>query len=130
MASGCMHDIVWHPSQLLSRSDAYESQPDRFFCSILTESASHTKMSRGYCDWSRGFSGANSSRRATGRDGSKSVIPELNDLAQEEPGGELLASVDEHAVKSIITHPRIEDCEYVASYNWVDRGTPTILVPG
>lgn len=25
---------------------------------------------------------------------------------------------------------KIKDCEYVASYNWLDRETPTILVPG
>lgn len=26
--------------------------------------------------------------------------------------------------------PRIKDAEYVASYNWLDGKSPTILVPG
>jgi hypothetical protein len=26
--------------------------------------------------------------------------------------------------------PAIRDCQYVASYNWLDKKTPTILVPG
>lgn len=26
--------------------------------------------------------------------------------------------------------PNIADCKYVASYTWMDRATPTIMVPG
>ena len=26
--------------------------------------------------------------------------------------------------------PTIKDCKYIASYNWLNRNTPTIVVPG
>ena len=87
-------------------------------------------MSRGYRGSSRWFSGPVSNKRALHRNNSRTVTRELTDSAQKEPEGELLASIDEHAVKSKITHPRISDCVYIASYNWVERGNPTILVPG
>lgn len=49
---------------------------------------------------------------------------------QEEPVGDLVTSFDTSELPRVETHPTISDCEYVASYNWVDGKVPTILVPG
>jgi len=56
--------------------------------------------------------------------------PARTPQAQEQPLGNLVTSIDIPDLSRVETQPKIEDCEYVASYNWVDDKVPTILVPG
>lgn len=60
----------------------------------------------------------------------REVKPDIN----KNPVGELLTTVDnaDLNVKStkIVGNASIEDCEYVASYSWIDAKAPTIKVPG
>lgn len=44
--------------------------------------------------------------------------------------GELLGRLDIGISSSKPKHLTIKDVEYIASYNWLDQKTPTILVPG
>jgi len=50
------------------------------------------------------------------------------------PLGELLTTLNNSDLKPTLATPGdaalIKDCEYVASYNWVDATTPTIMIPG
>jgi hypothetical protein len=50
----------------------------------------------------------------------------------QEPVGKLLLTIrpDLERTTSKESKLTIEDCRYVASYNWLDRKDPTILVPG
>jgi hypothetical protein len=45
--------------------------------------------------------------------------------------GKLIKVVNVADLPNVETSPKIERCEYLASYNWFDRSNyPTILVPG
>ena len=44
--------------------------------------------------------------------------------------GSLLESIKFEDVGKPEKLPKIHDCQYVASYNWVGSKTPAILVPG
>jgi len=46
------------------------------------------------------------------------------------PIGTIGLSEVQSAVQLKDAAPTIEDCQYVASYNWLNREKPTILVPG
>lgn len=54
------------------------------------------------------------------------------DLANQEPGGKLLLTICPELERTTSKGSKltIEDCRYVASYNWLDGNHPTILVPG
>lgn len=53
-----------------------------------------------------------------------------------EPTGTLLASISVHQIQlqsdNLVKDGKltVEDCKYVASYNWLDKPHATILVPG
>jgi len=46
------------------------------------------------------------------------------------PTGNVLESINIKALMTEQMNPKIEDVEYIASYNWLDGKTPVILVPG
>jgi hypothetical protein len=46
------------------------------------------------------------------------------------PSGKLVKVIKVSDLSNVETSPKIERCEYVASYNWLDLKYPTILVPG
>lgn len=47
------------------------------------------------------------------------------------PSGKLVKVVNVSDLPNLETSPKIERCEYIASYNWLDHPKyPTILVPG
>ncbi len=47
------------------------------------------------------------------------------------PSGRLIKAVSVSGLPNVETSPKIESCEYLASYNWLDHPEfPTILVPG
>jgi hypothetical protein len=47
------------------------------------------------------------------------------------PSGKLIKVVNVSDLHTVETSPKIERCEYLASYNWLDDPKyPTILVPG
>ena len=48
------------------------------------------------------------------------------------PLGELLTTIDfsTASIAEAVAVPEIEGCEYVASFNWMNRKNPTMLVPG
>ncbi|KAI9710809.1 MAG: hypothetical protein M1812_007357 [Candelaria pacifica] len=46
------------------------------------------------------------------------------------PLGDILATINISETTPSHLTPKIENCEYVASYNWLDCSAPTILVPG
>ena len=47
------------------------------------------------------------------------------------PSGNLIKAVNLSDLSKAETSPRIERCEYLASYNWLDQSKhPTILIPG
>lgn len=90
--------------------------------SSRTESRSHIR-GRG----SRGFSGRHR--------GWRTEAPKGQALGgRTDQTGELLRTITLSKIQSSpqfkdIT-PTIENCEYVASYNWLNKKRPTILVPG
>ncbi|MCJ1245108.1 hypothetical protein MMC30_002309 [Trapelia coarctata] len=53
---------------------------------------------------------------------------------EKRPIGHLIGTIRLSEVQSAVqlkdAAPTIEDCQYVASYNWLNRKNPTILVPG
>ena len=61
---------------------------------------------------------------------SQPVKPDI----QKYPLGQLLQSFYDYDFKAekekIDFEPLIVDCQYVASYNWLNHKTPTIMVPG
>ena len=48
--------------------------------------------------------------------------------------GHLIGTIGLSEIQSTVeltdAAPTIEDCQYVASYSWLNRKKPTILVPG
>ncbi len=46
------------------------------------------------------------------------------------PYGELLVELNQHDISESSFSPKIADCEYVASYSWLQSVSPTIIVPG
>lgn len=46
------------------------------------------------------------------------------------PYGELLLEIERSDISKATYDPKIKDCKYVASYSWLDRGTPTVMIPG
>ncbi len=57
----------------------------------------------------------------------------LNSSRPEAPPKPLGPAVDTINIKTLLTEqeaPKIEDVEYIASYNWLDVKSPVILVPG
>ncbi|KAF9869831.1 3'-5' exonuclease [Colletotrichum karsti] len=60
--------------------------------------------------------------------------PELEESSPAPPFGRLIESVTIADLgiraKAYVSSARITGCELVASYNWLDEGSPTIMVPG
>jgi hypothetical protein len=60
--------------------------------------------------------------------------PRYNTVKQDEPdwpSGKLVKIINISNLPTFGTPPKIEKCEYLASYNWLDHPKdPTILVPG
>lgn len=52
------------------------------------------------------------------------------ELPQRGPLGDFIASISIFDLSIVHVSPKISHCEYTASYNWLDRKSPTILVPG
>ena len=75
-----------------------------------------------------GFGGSNwrGSRGGRGIFASKKQAPSISNR----PLGNVVATVNYHLLDESIDSARISGCEYVASYNWLDRKEPIILVPG
>lgn len=85
--------------------------------------------------------GWNSSSRGHGRGGGRGrgrgdnrsqafYQPQTPISRSSEPLGPTIGSIN---IKSLLVdeeNPKIEDCEYVASYNWSSGNATTILVPG
>jgi len=62
--------------------------------------------------------------------GNKYKPPHVKDL-EDWASGNLIKVVNVSDLPNVETSPKIERCEYVVSYNWLDRPEyPTILVPG
>ena len=76
----------------------------------------------------RGFRGSNWRGSRGGRGGfdPKKQAPSISNR----PLGKLVATVNRHLLDEVNELAGIGGCEYVASYNWLDRKEPTILVPG
>lgn len=53
---------------------------------------------------------------------------------EKRPAGHLIGTIHLSDIRSHVQlrdpAPTIEDCVYIASYNWLNRKDPTILVPG
>ncbi|ORY15669.1 hypothetical protein BCR34DRAFT_477418 [Clohesyomyces aquaticus] len=97
--------------------------------------------------WGSSFGSASSGRARGGRAGyagrggrggrggfwQKSKQQNLPDISLH-PLGELIATLNNPflnlATSSTPGPPSITDCQYVTSYNWLNEGNPTILVPG
>ena len=71
--------------------------------------------------------------RSRGNAHGRTNVREL-DTGKTQPMGALLITIPLVKVQASVlpgdVTPRIEDCDYVASYSWLNRKTPTILVPG
>ncbi|KAF2677523.1 hypothetical protein K458DRAFT_446863 [Lentithecium fluviatile CBS 122367] len=72
-----------------------------------------------------------------GRGGSQHGFTKRNEVTLDlvkHPLGELLTSFSnsdlQPKLSTLTDAASIKDCQYVASYNWVDADTPTIMVPG
>lgn len=46
------------------------------------------------------------------------------------PYGELLLELNQQDISESSFSPKIADCEYIASYSWLQSGSSTIIVPG
>ncbi|KAJ6024727.1 geranylgeranyl pyrophosphate synthetase [Penicillium herquei] len=46
------------------------------------------------------------------------------------PQGPLLVEIERHELERSQECPQITSCEYLSSYTWLDRASPSILVPG
>ncbi|KAI9700288.1 MAG: hypothetical protein M1836_002303 [Candelina mexicana] len=78
----------------------------------------------------RGTGGTSRGSRG-GYRGFRSTVPSpATEPPPDLPFGEILATIDISATPTSQDPPKIENCEYLASYNWLDRATPTIVVPG
>lgn len=77
-----------------------------------------------------GPAGRLSSWRGSGRQHGPDTWRQQISTPQEQPTGDLVTSVKVSSLSRVETPPKIDDCEYLASYNWVEGKNPTILVPG
>jgi hypothetical protein len=68
--------------------------------------------------------------RGSGRGYGESSWRQPAPTTQEQPLGNLITSIDISDLSRVETQLKIRDCEYVASYNWVDSKAATIIVPG
>lgn len=82
--------------------------------------------------WHRGGGRTNLNSRAN-------FAPKVSQPRLESLGGDrkgiLLASIDVNSIpleddSTKVSGPVVEDCNYIASYNWLDKKHATILVPG
>jgi hypothetical protein len=88
----------------------------------------------------RALSGRRGGQRTKFNDRGRGAGPPTNSQASMslppnvDRAGALLASiyVQQITLETLLNDekPAIRDCQYVASYNWLDKKTPTILVPG
>jgi len=118
----------------------------RLACSINAEMESSGSNGGDRSSWrGRGreeFRGRNRGR-GTGARGSQSkwtssvrgakTDPKTERL-EKRPTGHLIGTINLSDIRSHIQFkdpaPTIEDCVYIASYNWLNRKNPTIIVPG
>ncbi|KAH7122785.1 hypothetical protein B0J11DRAFT_616147 [Dendryphion nanum] len=83
----------------------------------------------------RGRAGYSNRGRYADRGGSRHKLrPDNVPNVTLHPLGDLIATIDNAALdQALITGigaPRITDCQYIASYNWLNEKEPTISVPG
>lgn len=110
------------------------------FCEIviITLSLNLTPRSRASCMSLMAFPGRSSNGSGSGRDqsrgrGSGSFIGARSRLSLPSPPKPLGPLLDSINTKTLLIEgdsPKIVDVEYVASYNWLDQKSPTILIPG
>jgi hypothetical protein len=78
----------------------------------------------------RGGRGGNAPRTRPFPNSKQPVTPDI----QKHPLGPLLHTISQGSIESLLLddplNNTISDCELVASYNWLDEKTPTIVVPG
>ncbi len=78
----------------------------------------------------RGNRGAYTNPRGGYRGVSSAFRGPTKECSPEPPFGDIIATIDPSALPLSDKLPNITGSEYVASYNWLDRSTPTILIPG
>jgi hypothetical protein len=110
-----------------SQPPAFEGEMDEF---VRSRNTGSTRAS----SWRRG------GQRTRFSDRGKELGPPTNGQASKllppsvDRTGTPLASIYVHQItlETLLDDekPAIRDCQYVASYNWLDKKTPTILMPG
>lgn len=76
--------------------------------------------------------GIRGGRGGWGRQSNHQAPPQPDTLRH--PLGQLITTIiNQDLIVSDISLPNpasISDCEYVASYNWMNEGVPTLMIPG